>query len=93
MDGMVWTFGNSVLSATFHSAKHRVPGTGLARLEKVREKKRETDRERERERKIHCLGLWENQFALPLFVLLSVSHTVSTALHVFDPLHCLFSQH
>ena len=28
-----------------------------------------------------------------LFVLLSVSHTVSIALHIFGPLHCLFNQH
>ena len=61
---MVLIFGNSVLKATFPSAKHRVLGTGLGRLQKVRDRKRE----RERERKSYCLGLWENQFALPLFV-------------------------
>ena len=50
-------------------------------------------REREGKRESYRLGLWDNQFALPLFVLLSVSHTVSTAVHIFDPLHCLFSKH
>ena len=75
-----------MLTATFPAAVHRVLGTGLARLPKERERERERERRREREaeRKSHCLGLWENQFALPLFVpvLLSVSHTVSTALHL-----------
>ena len=33
--------------------------------------------------------------ALPLFVALSLSvgHAVSTALHIFDPPHCVSSQH
>ena len=51
------------------------------------------DRERERERVI-VSGCGKISSPCPcLFALLSVSHTVSTALHIFDPLHCLFSQH
>ena len=44
-----------------------------------------------RERECHRLG----HFALPLFVsvLLPLSHTLSTALHIFDALQCLSSQH
>ena len=78
-------------ASPFPPAEHRVRGIGPARLPKVREGERGRERERERS---HCYGLWDNQFALRLFVpvLLSVSQTVSTALHILDPQHCLFSQ-
>ena len=68
---MVLIFYNSVLKATFPSAKHRFLGTGLARLQKVKDGKGE----RESERKSHCLGLWENQFALPFFVWFAVNQS------------------
>ena len=88
---MVLIFGNSVLKATFSSAKHGVLGTGLAWLQEVKERKSERERERER---VIVSGCAKISLPCPcLFVFLSVSHTVSTALHIFDPLPCLFGQH
>ena len=86
---MVLIFGNSELKATFPAAVHRVLGTGLPRLPKERERERERERrrERERDRKSHCLGLWDNQFALPLFVCFSFADTLS-AQHCTFLIHC-----
>ena len=80
---MVLTFGNSELKATFPAAEHRVLRTGLPRLpkEKERERGREKGGERERERKSHCFGLWDNQFALSLFVSVLLSHYQHSTAH------------
>ena len=78
-----------MLTATFPAADTEFRASaflGCQRREgegERREREGEKEKERESERKSHCLVLWDNQFAVPLFVpvLLSVSHTVSTALH------------
>ena len=83
-------FGNSVLTATFPAAVHRVLGTGLARLPKreregEREREREKGGQRERERESHRFGLWDHQFALPLFVCcfaVSQSHCQHSTAHL-----------
>ena len=71
---------NSLLNATFPSAEHRVLGNGPARLLKVRV------RERERERS-HPLGLWDNHFALPLFIPVLLAVGPLSAQHCTSLIH------
>ena len=86
---------NSVLSATFPSAKHRVLGTGLARLQKVRERNRETERERERERERFIVwGCGKISLPCPcLFCCQSVTLSAQDCTSLIHCTVCLVSTH
>ena len=80
---MVLIFGKSVLKATFPSAKHRVLGTGLARLQKVRERKKE--REGEKESLFGAVG----KSVCPALVCLFCRQSVTlSAQHCTSLIHC-----